>query len=123
MSDTTSLDNYHAFTKAMLSGTDSWKELVAEDVLLIGPIGRFEGMEAFVEINTPFFASIIGHELHHVVQQGSVVVTQISVDVKLPTSAEITLQVSEWYEFRDGKIQSLRTYFDPEEYKAEMAKL
>lgn len=119
----TSLETYHAFAKAMLSGTDSWKEFIAEDVLLIGPIGRFEGMDAFVEINIPFFASIIGHELHHVVQQGSLVVTQISVDVKLPTSAEITLEVSEWYEIVDGKIQSLRTYFNPEEYKAEMAKL
>lgn len=113
-----SLSVFQAFTKAMLSGTDSWKSYVADDVTLIGPIGTFQGIKEFVEVNTPFFASIQNHKVNRIIESGEWVLTQISVEVKLPSGKTVTLEVAEWYEIRGGKIQYLRTYFDPTAYMA-----
>ncbi len=111
---------YDAFRKAMLSGTDSWKSMVAHNVTLIGPLGTFLGLDQFVEVNTPFFASIKNHHITKMVGKDDWVVTQITVEVKMPTGKVITLEVAEWYEIYEDKVQYLRTYFDPTEYLAEM---
>lgn len=44
-----------------------------------------------------------------------------SPKVAMPSGKVITLQVSEWYEVRDNVIQSLRVYFDTDEFRKEMA--
>lgn len=112
---------YQKFTTAMLSKTDSWKEFIHEDVTLIGALGEFVGFDQFVEVNTPFFASIQHHENLQTIVQDDWVLTRIAVEVNTPSGKTVRLDVSEWYQFENGKIKYLRTYFDPREMIAEMS--
>jgi ketosteroid isomerase-like protein len=108
----TTLQVYHKFRTAMLSGTDSWTELIAEGIYLKGPLAEAKGKDNFIAINKPFFASIQSSEPTKVVRSGQTVITQIVTVIKLPDGSDLALEVSEWYDIADGKIQSLVVYFD-----------
>ena len=47
------------------------------------------------------------------------VVTQVEIDVAMPSGKTISLDMNEWYEIRDGKIQSIKVYYDAEEFRKE----
>ena len=111
---------FRAFRKSMLAGDDHWHKLLAKDVSLTGPLAATTGKEQFIEVNVPFFASIRGSELHRHVVSGKLVVTEITTTVAAPGSIDIPLEVSEWYEIENGKITSLRVYFDSSALRAQM---
>lgn len=64
---------------------------------------------------------IRGNNLKQAVQAGDFVITQIEMDVAMPSGKTITLDMNEWYEVRDGKIQSIKVFYDAEEFRKEMA--
>ncbi len=111
------LQVFEAFRASMLAKTDAWKELLAEEVNLIGPLAQVEGKSLFIEVNTPFFSSITDSTLYKVVETEDYIITQISTTVAVPSGETLTLEVSEWYEIKDGLIQSLRVYFDTAEFR------
>ena len=111
---------FEAFRASMLAKTDDWMELLAEDVSLIGPLAQVEGKSAFIEINKPFFSLIQDSKLFQAAKSGDYIITQISTDVMTPSGKVLSLQVSEWYEIKDGLIQSLRVYFDTDEFRKEL---
>ncbi|MDZ7880765.1 MAG: nuclear transport factor 2 family protein [Saprospiraceae bacterium] len=113
-----SIQVYYDFRNAMLSGTDSWTELISDDVKLKGPLAEVTGKDSFIAVNKPFFSSIQSSLAHKVVGSGQTVITQITTTVKLPTGSDLTLDVSEWYTIADGKIQSLVTYFDTHAFRS-----
>ena len=113
-------ETYDAFRTGMLNKTDAWKHLLAENVILAGPLAQVKGEAAFIEINTPFFSSIKSSELHQCIESGNYIITRISTTLAVPSGKVITLEVSEWYEIKDGLIHSLQTYFDTEEFRREM---
>ena len=41
---------FHSFGEGLMSGTDSWKEVVADDIVFQGPVDRAEGLPAFAGI-------------------------------------------------------------------------
>jgi limonene-1,2-epoxide hydrolase len=48
------------------------------------------------------------------------VITQVSMEVAMPTAKVITLNVCEWFEIENGKIVSFHVYFDTAKFVAEM---
>jgi len=108
---------YNLFRESMIMKTEEWKNLISEEVELIGPLVRLKGRLSFIEVNTPFFESVLSSELHELVESGNKIITRISTEVGLPDGESLTLEVSEWYEVKDGKITSLRTYFDTTEFR------
>ncbi len=70
------------------------------------------GKAAFIEVNQPFFASIIDSQLLTLVEKDNFIITQIATKVGLPSGETLTLEVSEWYEIKNNLIQSLVVYFD-----------
>lgn len=108
---------YQDFFQAMLSKTDVWQSMITDDVKLAGPLAQVEGKEAFIAVNTPFFASITACQQLKVVEIGNTVVTQIITEVGMPNGKTIALAVSEWYDIADGKIASLKVYFDTFEFR------
>ncbi len=111
---------YEAFRASMLAKTDDWIELLAEDVDLIGPLAQVKGKAAFVEVNKPFFSSIVTSKLHEMVESGDYIITRISTEVGTPSGKNLTLEVSEWYEIKNDVIQSLRVYFDTHDLRIAM---
>ena len=113
-------DVFDAFRKSMLGKSDDWKDLVSDDVVLTAPLAEGSSRDEFIEINTPFFASIRGSELHRKLVDGNTVATRITTTVAAPGGMDIPLDVSEWYEIEDGKITALRTYFDASALRDQM---
>ena len=112
---------YQEFRTGMLSGTNSWTALITETVKLKGPLAEVEGKEAFIKINEPFFASIKNNTIHEAIEYENYVITQVTTEVEVPSGKRLKLEVSEWYEINEGKIASLRVYFDTAEFLREMS--
>ena len=115
----TPMEVVQAFGQGLMSGTDSWKEVVAEDVIFTGPVDQVKGLEAFAKLNEVLMPMIRGNEMKQAVETGNFVITQIILDVAMPSGKVIKLDMSEWYEVIDGKIQSVKVYYDAEEFRKE----
>jgi len=113
------MEVYQAFGQGLMSGTDSWKEIVAENVSFTGPVDQVNGLEAFAKLNEAFMPMIRGNEMKQVVEAGNFVITQIEMDVAMPSGKTIKLDMSEWYEIKDDKILSIKVYYDAEEFRKE----
>lgn len=112
---------FDAFRTSMLTGADTWIDLVAEDVSLEGPLANAKGKTAFIEVNKTFFSSIQSSEIHTIVEHNDRIITQITTKVLMPSGKTISLEISEWYEIKNNLIQSLKVYFDSHEFRTEMA--
>ncbi|WP_117884156.1 nuclear transport factor 2 family protein [Aureibaculum luteum] len=117
----TPMEVYQAFGQGLISGTDSWKEAVAKNVMFKGPVDEVKGLEAFAKLNESFMPMIIGNEMKQVLEAGNFVITQVIMDIAMPSGKTVQLDMSEWYEIKDGKIQSIKIYYDAEEFRKEMA--
>ena len=107
------------FGAGMASGTDSWKKFIADDITFTGPAAQVSGLEAFIELNEGFMSMVRGNRMIKAVEADNFVITQIEIDVAMPTGKTITLDMSEWYEIKDGKIQHIKVYYDAEEFRKE----
>ena len=110
---------FQAFGQGMMSGTDSWKEVIADSIAFTGPAAQVSGFEAFVELNEGFMSMVRGNRMIKALEVEDFVVTQVEIDVAMPSGKTITLDMNEWYEIRDGKIQSIKVYYDAEEFRKE----
>lgn len=117
----TAKETYELFRVSMLENTEEWKTLLADDAVLVGPLAEVAGKDKFIEVNTPFFSSIIESELHEIIEQGDTIITRISTKIALPSGKELTLEVNEWYVIEGGLIQTLHVYFDTFEFRNAMA--
>lgn len=114
------LEVFQAFGQGMMSGTDVWQDYIADDIKFIGPVDQVNGKKAFVELNKAFMPAIRGNQMKQAVESGNFVITQIEMQVAMQSGKTITLNMSEWYEIKDGKIQSLKVYYDADEFRKEM---
>lgn len=113
----TAMEVVQSFGAGMMSGTDSWKEVIAKDITFHGPVDRVSGFEAFCKLNESFMSMIRGNRMHKALEAENYVITQIEVDVAMPSGKTITLEMNEWYEVKDDKIQSIRVYYDADEFR------
>ncbi len=107
------------FGAGMASGTDSWKQFIAENITFNGPAAQVSGIQAFIELNEGFMSMVRGNRMIKAVEADNFVITQVEIDVAMPSGKTITLDMSEWYETKDGKIQSIKVYYDAEEFRKE----
>lgn len=117
----TPMQVFQSFGEGLMSGTDSWKEVVSESIVFQGPVDRVEGLDEFEKLNAKFMPMIRGNKMNLAVESGDYVVTQVEFEIATPSGPNITLDMTEWYEVSDGKIQSIRVYYDAEEYRREVA--
>jgi limonene-1,2-epoxide hydrolase len=109
-----------AFGAGMMSGTDSWKDVIADDIVFTGPVDQVSGFEAFCKLNEGFMSMIRGNKMNRAVEAENFVITQVEVDVAMPSGKTITLDMNEWYEVKDDKIQSIKVYYDADEFRKEL---
>ena len=115
------MEVFQAFGQGLMSGTDSWKEVVAKNVRFTGPVDQVDGLEAFAKLNEDFMPMIRGNQMKQVLESGNFVITQVTMDIAMPSGKTIQLDMSEWYEINNGKIKSIKIYYDAEEFRKEMA--
>jgi len=112
---------FHAFGEGMMSGTDSWKKVISNDITFNGPAAQVNGFDAFVQLNEGFKSMVRANRLKKAVEVDDYVVTQVEIEVAMPSGKTITLDMNEWYEVKQGKIQSIKVYYDAEEFRKELA--
>lgn len=114
------MEVFQAFGQGLMSGTDSWKDTVAKNVTFTGPVDQVKGLEDFAKLNENFMPMIRGNEMKQVLEAGNFVITQVLMDLAMPSGKTIQLDINEWYEIKDGKIQNIKIYYDAEEFRKEM---
>lgn len=112
---------FQDFGQGLMSGTDSWKNVVSKNVTFTGPVDTVKGLYAFAKLNESFMPMIRGNEMKQVLESGNFIVTQVLMDVAMPSGKTIQLDLCEWYEIKDEKIQSIKIFYDAEEFRQEMA--
>lgn len=113
----TPMEVFQAFGQGLMSGTDSWKEVVSENIIFTGPVDQTEGLDAFAKLNEQFMPMMKGNEMKQVVSTDNFVITQVLMEIEMPNGKEMKLDMTEWYEISNGKIQSLKVYYDAEEFR------
>jgi hypothetical protein len=117
----TTMQVVQGFGAGMASGTDSWKEFIADEITFTGPAAQVSGLEDFIKLNEGFMSMVRGNRMIKALEVDNFVITQVEIDVAMPSGKTITLDMSEWYETKDGKIQSIKVYYDAEEFRKESA--
>jgi len=116
----TPMEVFETFGQGLMSGTDSWKAVVSENITFTGPVDQIKGIDAFVKLNENFMPMIKGNDVKQVVESGNFVITQQLMEIAMPTGKVVKLDMSEWFEIIDGKINSVKIYYDAEEFRKEM---
>ena len=98
---------------------DNWKQLLAEDVSFTGPAMQVKGKDAYIETTEDFFQMVRGFDLKRYVANGDLLVTEVEIKVATPTGKEIILDMTEFYETKNGKIQSVKVHYDAQEFRKE----
>lgn len=110
---------HEGFGGGMASGTDSWKEFITDDITFTGPAAQVSGKADFIKLNEGFMSMVRGARMIKAVEVDNFVITQVEIDVAMPSGKTITLDMSEWYETKAGKIRSIKVYYDAEEFRRE----
>lgn len=109
----TPLQVYQAFREGMLSDMEEWMDMLAEDVTILGPIVNTKGKQKFIDIHLAYFETIEKQIVHKLVEHGDFVLAQTSTTILTDSNKIVTIDASEWYTIRNGKIESLVIYADP----------
>ena len=115
------LEIVQAFQMSLGSGTNEWENLVTDDVSFKGPVDHVSGKEKFIELNKGFFPSVRGYEPLQSFGNDTLASLEGTFKVATPKGNEIALQMAEVYAVENGKIKSVRVYYDAEEFRKEFS--
>ena len=91
----TAMEVYQAFEQGMMSGTDSWKAFIAEDISFTGPVDKVEGKADFIALNEAFMPTIRGNSEIKEVESGDWVITQLEMKIAMNSGKTIKLDMCE----------------------------
>lgn len=112
---------WQTFMQSIDQKTDVWQNLLSDDVSFTGPVMQIQGKEAYIKTTLDFFQIVKDFQLHRYTASDSLVATEESFTVTTPSGGELTLDVAEFYEVQDGKIKSVKIYYDAEEFRQAFA--
>jgi ketosteroid isomerase-like protein len=90
------------------------RSLLHDDLSFSGPIETLDNADALIESLKGLAQIVTGAERHGLVEQGD----QVAVIYDLHTVPIPNAPVAEWYTVRDGKIASMRAFFDARPFAA-----
>jgi len=117
----TALETVQAFQMSMGSGNSDWADMVSDNITFTGPVDQVKGKEAFIELNNNFFPMVRGYEPLNAFGNDTHASLEGTFKVATPKGNEIALHMAEVYTVENGKIQSIRVYYDAEEFRKEFA--
>jgi ketosteroid isomerase-like protein len=112
---------WQAFMQSVDEKTDVWQALLADDVSFTGPCMQIQGKDAYIKTTLDFFQMVKDFRLHHYVAGDSLIATEESFTVATPSGGELTLDVAEFFEIRNGRIKSVKIYYDAEAFRQAFA--
>ena len=112
---------WQSFAGSLQEGSQTWQDLLANDIEFIGPVMQTKGKDEFIKMNQEFMQMIRGFDIHKQVASDATVANECTLTLATPKQTEIDIKVVELFDIQDGKIQSLRVYYDPREFVQEFA--
>lgn len=85
-----------------------YSRALADDVTFTGPLGRTEGADAYIDGVRHLTETVKGVDIHRAIGEAD----EVCIRYDLVTAAGRIPTVG-WYEIHDGKVASVRAYFDP----------
>lgn len=115
------LEIVKAFQMSLGSGTNEWEKLITDDVAFKGPVDQVSGKQKFIDLNKGFFPKVRGYEPLQSFGNDTFASLEGTFKVATPKGNEIALHMAEVYTVENGKIKSVRVYYDAEEFRKEFA--
>jgi len=98
------------YVKSWTSGDfDTTRSTLADDVTFLGPLGTADGIEECIGGLQGLKQIVESSEQHQVIVDGD----DVCLIYDLHTTKFGTIPTAGWFQLRDGKITSIRVYFDP----------
>jgi limonene-1,2-epoxide hydrolase len=114
MNDTSPAAVVEAWSKALYAREfDKARSLLADELRFEGPIDPFDRADDYMAAIRNLMGMARGVEHQGLIAQGD----DVAVFYRLDTPVAIA-PVAEWYTVRDGKIVTLRAYFDARPFAA-----
>jgi ketosteroid isomerase-like protein len=88
---------------------ETTRALLSDDVSFDGPMGRSEGVDAFVRGLGQMADVTESVQLHKTIVHGD----EVCIMYDLVAGPVGVLPAVNWFHFRDGRIDAVRAYFDP----------
>ena len=99
------------------SDFETARSLLHDDLSFRGPLETLDNADALIASLRGLAEIVTGAERHGILAGGD----QVSVIYDLHTEPIPTAPVAEWYTVRDGKIASVRAFFDARPFAAMFA--
>ena len=115
----TALQTVQSFQASLGKGTEEWTKLISENISFTGPVAQVSGKEKFIELNNGFLPMVRGYEPLNAFEGGKFVCLEGKYKVATPKGSEIEFKMGEVYTVEKGVIQSIRVYYDAEEFRKE----
>jgi hypothetical protein len=115
----TALQTVQNFQISLGNKTDEWMKLISDNISFTGPVAQVSGKEKFIELNKGFFPMVRGYEQLNAFENGNFVCLEGKYRVVTPKNNEIEFKMAEVYTIEREKIQSIRVYYDAEEFRKE----
>jgi limonene-1,2-epoxide hydrolase len=115
------LQTVEQYQQLLGSGSDAWTDLITNDVSFVGPAMQVQGKQELVELNREFSKFIKGYESISSFEQGEMALLEGVFTLQAPSGKTIQLQMAEVYKVEQGKIRSIRIYYDAEEFRREFS--
>jgi|GEM_PF-1358162 len=112
---------WQTFMQSLGEKTDVWQNLLSEDFLFHCPQKQSQDKEAYIKTTLEFFQIVKDFQLIRYAATDSLVAAEASFIVSTPSGGELTLDVAEFYEVRDGKIQSAKIFYDTDAFRRTFA--
>jgi len=110
---------WEAYAQSMQAQNDNWKTLLADDVTFTGPAAKAIGKSEYINTTENFFLMVRGAEMKRYVANENLVATEVEIKVATPKGNVIILDMTEFYEIKDDKIQSVKVHYDAQEFRKE----
>jgi ketosteroid isomerase-like protein len=118
----TTQDVIKSFYESINDKDDKWKELWSEDAVFSDASQTLlaKGKEAVIQSFTPFMKGVVGLKVSEIIVEGEnacFIISYIYVNSK---KENLSQDVAEVWEVRDGKLAKLTIYFDLTVYRSFM---
>jgi hypothetical protein len=108
-----------AYAQSLQAQNDNWKTLLANDVTFTGPAAKAIGKAQYIKTTEDFFGMVRGAEIKRYVANENLVATEVEMKVATPKGNVIILDMTEFYEIKDDKIQSVKVHYDAQQFRKE----
>ncbi len=115
------LQIWRDYVTSMQEGNDRWQSLLADDIEFIGPLMQVKGKHEFIRLNQDFFKMVTGIDIQQYTSADKAVATQTRIKANSPRGNAFEFELAEFYGIENGKIRSLRIYYDPREFVKEFS--